>query len=224
MPVTDDQLELLEQYLDGELPADQEESIRQRLQAEIELAAALEALRSEHETRALVWKSCEPSDASVQRLVMKIEAAVDRQSVWAHRLANWRIPSAVAACIVVGFFTGWVLRGTSPTAGNDPGQATMVANTNMVSPANPNVIVSPNPVVPAPLPNNGLVNVGNPLAPRAGGPVDLPIVDESGNRVAVQRFRSAEEAQQFINDVTNWQKTQEKIKGGNIVPAGAQKF
>jgi hypothetical protein len=237
MPVTDDQLELLETYLDGELPADQEETLRKRLQVELELAAAMESLKGERETRAMVWQTCEPSDAAVHKLVMKIEAAVDRQAVWAYRFAKWRIPSAAAACILLGFLFGWVGRGTSPTAGNEPGQATMIADTS-TTPVNR--VIPPNPILPLPVPNTGMVNVSNPLTPAPGGivpgtlvvpgtvarggPVDLPIVDQNGHVVAVQRFKSAEEAARFVEDLSNWQKTQDKIKGGNMVPAGSQKF
>src|SRR5436190_17786800 len=103
MPVTDQQLEMLEAYLDGELPAEQEAACRRQIEAETELSAALDALRAEHDSRVVVWSSYEPSDAAVARLIERVEAAVDRHNVWAYRLARWRIPSAAAACILVGF-------------------------------------------------------------------------------------------------------------------------
>ena len=56
------------------------------------------------------------------------------------------------------------------------------------------------------------------------GPVELPLVDEYGRQVGVQRFASAEEAARFIEDCNNWQKTQEKVKSGNVTLTGAEKF
>lgn len=215
MPVTDDQLELLEAYLDGELPSDQEESLRQRLIVESDLAGALETLRAERSVRALVFAAYEPDDNTVRRLVMKVEAQVDRQAKWSYRMTKWRIPSAAAACILLGFLFGWVGRGTSPTVGNAPGQATMIAGAS--KPMNTTVgNVLQNPVLPSPVPSITTVNASNA--------VDLPIVDEYGKVVAVQHFNSAEEAAKFVEDVNNWQKSQEKVPGRNIVPTGAEKF
>ena len=131
MAVTDDQLEMLEAYLDGELPAEQEGALLARLAAEPELAAAMDSIRAERDVRSAVWQACEPDDNSVQRLVMKVEAAVDRDAVWARRYAKWRIPSAVAASIVLGFFVGaaWMGHG-KPAPLGDPGSAIAVNATN----------------------------------------------------------------------------------------------
>ena len=205
MPVSDDQLEILECYVDGELPAGEEDLLRRRLESEPTLASALDALRQERDVRAAVWKSFEPDAKTVQRLVSRVEQAVDRHNAWAYRIAKYRIPFAAAACILIGFLVGWVGRG---------GPAPVTTGTDVVAQAPP---VGAVPVAPAP---GGITTVNNRLA----GPVELPIVDEYGRVVAVQRFKSREDANKFVEDLNNWQRKQEQIKSQNIVPAGAEKF
>ncbi len=219
MPVTDDQLEVLEAYIDGELPADEEDTLRRRLEAEPELASTLAALRSEREVRAMLWKACEPDDTTVQRLVMRIEAEVDREVVWAHRYAKWRLPSAAAACILFGVFIGWVGRGTPPVTA-DPGSSAMGSGVAVSTNTNPggSLVTKIAPNLPTNMPPAGLTNVA------VSNPVDVPLVDEYGRSLGVQHFKSAEDAARFIQDVSNWQNTQEKAKSVNIVPTGAEKF
>src|SRR5438445_11117719 len=102
MSVSDDQLELLEAYIDGELPAAEEDALRRRLESEPALASGLDSLRQEHDIRAAVWTSFEPGAAVVDRLILRIQAAVDRHNAWAYRIARYRIPLAAAACILIG--------------------------------------------------------------------------------------------------------------------------
>jgi len=199
MPVTDDQLEMLEAYLDGELPSDQETAVRAQLTNETELAAVLRSLQAERDMRGLVWKACEPDDNTVRRHVMKVQAQVDRQSVWAMRYAKWRIPSAAAACILIGFFVGWLIRGTPNSAAVNPG--TIAAN---------NVTLPSGPTPP-------VVNVG-------ATNLNLPLVDEFGRKVGTQHFKSEAEMQAYIEALLNWQHSQEKVQNGNVTESGAQKF
>jgi hypothetical protein len=215
MPVTEEQLEQLEAYMDGELPAEQEGDLLRRLADEAELAAAMASIRSERAARGVVWRTFEPSDAAVQRLVLKVQAAVDRQNVWARRLTRWRIPSAAAACILLGFLFGWVGRGTTP---NDPGA---VGGAMLVSDATPQMQPGP---VPRALPNEGLTTVNNQVTRSAPGPVRLPIVDEYGRQVGVQEFGSTEEANRFVDDLNRWQRTQEKVINGNVTLTGVHQF
>jgi hypothetical protein len=213
MPVTDEQLEQLEAYMDGELPSEQEGDLLRRLAAEPELAAAMATLRAEREARGAIWQSYEPSDAAVQRLVHKVEQAVDRHYVWANRFARWRIPSAAAACIVFGFLFGWVGRSNSYQPGI-PGGATLVAE---------NSTTAPQPMQ-APFATPGLTTVNNQRTHLVPAPVDLPIVNEYGQRVGVQRFNSIEEAGAFVEDLSRYQRTQEKVINGNVTLTGVQKF
>lgn len=207
MTLSDDQLELLEAYLDGELTTAEEDALRQRLEAESELAAALKTLRGEREVRGMVWKTCEPSQASVAQLISRVERAVDQHSAWTYRIAQWRVPMAAAACIIIGFSVGWLGRGKNnppfAPAGNTGG-------TVAVAPQSPSIA------------GVGVPGVATVNAPQT---VDLPISDESGRVIAVQHFKNADEAAKFIEDLTRWQKREEQIKNGQpITPAGSEKF
>ncbi len=82
--------ELLSAYVDGELSADEELRVRQRLETEPQVVAAVEALRADRRARAALWQSCEPDEAAVQRLIDRVDQAVDRQTVWSHRLSQFR--------------------------------------------------------------------------------------------------------------------------------------
>jgi anti-sigma factor RsiW len=219
MSVTDEQLEKLEAYMDGELPAEQEGELLRQLAGEPELAAAMAALRAQRDGRNAVWHSFEPDDAAVQRVMMRIESAIDRHNVWAHRLARWRIPSAAAACILLGFLFGWVGRSTTPQDSNAVGGAMLVSQAPQ--PSAQGGTVQPN------LPNPNLTTVNNQItrtAPAAAAPVKLPIVDEYGRQVGVQEFRSVEEATRFVDDLNRWQHAQEKVINGNVTLTGVQKF
>ena len=130
--------------------------------------------------RGMLWQACEPDDKTVQRLVMRIEAQVDREAVWAHRYARWRIPSAAAACIMVGFLFGWVGHGTPPVVGSDPGPS-MAVSTNS-NPTN-QLVQKLIPNLPSNVPPGNLTNVA------VSNPVDVPLVDEYGHVVATQHFK-----------------------------------
>jgi hypothetical protein len=228
MSLTDDQLEQLEAYMDGELPAEQEGALLHRLASEPELAAAMTQLRREREARGAVWRACEPDDATVQRLMHKVEAAVDRHNVWAHRFARWRIPSAAAACILIGFLVGWAVRTGSPTGGNAIGGATLVAdNTDRTFVPVPTQRNAPAPTLTTVSNTNTPGGAGAPTQqnqPTRVGPVELPIVNEYGQQVGVQRFNSIQDAARFVDDLNRWQQTQQKALSGNVTLTGVEKF
>jgi anti-sigma factor RsiW len=116
MSVSETELELLESYLDGELPDEQADALRIRIAADPVLAQAIEALRAERSTRAMFWRSCEPDDEVVARLIGRVEKQVDDHWIWTSRLSKLRFASAAAACILIG----WIGRGmiqTRPPAG-----------------------------------------------------------------------------------------------------------
>ena len=127
MSVSDADLELLETYLDGELPRAEGDALIDRLRTEPALAAAIETLKSERATRAIVWQSYEPSQASVDQLIDRVERKVDNHWQWARRLSRLRVVSGAAACIVVGVLMGYLGRGQNQP-GAAPVQGTMVAN------------------------------------------------------------------------------------------------
>ena len=189
--------ELLSAYVDGELSADEEQRVLQRLEAEPQLVAAVESLRADRRARAALWQSCEPDEAAVQRLIDRVDTAIDRQTAWSYRLTKIRTFAAAAACIVLGLLIGRVTLG--PSGGNP------------ITPA-----VSPGTAIPG-------QPVANPILPPA--PAQVRIGDGRG-RSTILRFNSVEEAQRFVQDLNQWQAEQEQIQngGGAIVPASTERF
>ncbi|MEA2710452.1 MAG: hypothetical protein QOF78_3053 [Phycisphaerales bacterium] len=109
MPVVSEQdLEQLEAYVDGELSTTEEDALRARLSAEQILGEAMRRVRADRDIRMAVWKGYEPSEATVQRLAARVDAAVDRNTNWSYRLSNLKRLSAAAACIVLGVLIGRV--------------------------------------------------------------------------------------------------------------------
>jgi anti-sigma factor RsiW len=199
MSVSESEIELLEAYLDGELPAEESATLRQRLQGDLALASAMESLSSDRLSRIAAFRSFEPSEAVAQRVVMRIEGAVDRESIWSGRLSKLRAVSAAAACILVGFIVGWVGRGTGANGQQDN---LFLANGT-----------SANPVVAPPAAANG------PTA------VSFPIRDQHGNVLGYQRFDSPQRANEFIDDLTRLQqRQQQQLQSGNLTYTSEGKF
>ena len=121
---SEENLELLEAYLDGELTTSEEESLRARMSAEPSLAATMQALRAGRSVRAEAWKSFEPAPAQVERLMTRVHASVDRNTIWAARLSKLRVvTSAAASRIDRPTAAGRACRAASPTSGR-PGRLT----------------------------------------------------------------------------------------------------
>jgi hypothetical protein len=156
----------------------------------------VEALRGDRRARAALWQSCEPDEAAVQRLVDRVDHAIDRQTAWSYRLSRIRTIGAAAACIMIGVLIGRVTLG--PQGG---------------------------PIAPVGTPGKTIdgVRVSNPVLPPA--PAQVRIVDGRGQQI-IQRFNSVEEAQRFVQDLQQWQAEQEQIQngGGAIVPASSERF
>jgi anti-sigma factor RsiW len=202
MSVSDSELEQLEAYLDGELPADEEEALRGRIEADAALSAALEALTAERSVRASAYRSFEPTDAVTRRVVMRVEAAVDRQRVWSRRLSKLRIASAAAACILLGFLIGRTDRGAGT--------------------AQPDLFVrsgtQQNPAI-SPQPGRGVAAPAGPTV------VSLPIRDQHGNVLGYQKFDSPQRANEFIEDITRLQqRQQQQLQNGNLTYTSDGKF
>ncbi len=193
MPVSDEDLELLEAYLDGELPGSEGDALIDRLRTEPALASAVATLRDERAARATAWLSYEPSQDSVDRLIGRVERKVDNHYSWSNRLSKLRIVSGVAACILVGVFMGYAGRGRNQP-NLSPGQGAVAQGTSVIT-----------------------------AGTSSNGSVEVPIVDEYGRIVAVQRFASAGEAQQFVEEMRQFQQKQEQIHAGeNIVPVNGK--
>ena len=109
--MSDEELELLESYLDGALAPAEEERDRRRVARDAAWAGALDRLRAERSVRQAVWQSLEPDLASAERAgddAARGALGADR----ARRSSRFaRRASAVAAGLVIAFVGGWAARG-----------------------------------------------------------------------------------------------------------------
>jgi anti-sigma factor RsiW len=181
----DSEMELLSAYIDGELSAEESATLQARVSANPKLSSAIEQLRADRSVRSALWQSFEPDEVAVGRLIDRVDRAIDRQTAWAHRLANLRIISSAAACIVVGLFIGRVAFG--------PRGGPIDATSSSAPIGGVQTIVGPAPVTT---------------------PAQVRIVDSNNNPVALQPFNSNEDLQRFLDDLRAWQQAQEQAKQG----------
>jgi anti-sigma factor RsiW len=129
MSLSDSDLELLENHLDGELSVADEEALRERMNIEPELGAMLETLRGERDARRMAFVSMEPDDATVERFDRYASREIqrlDRESFWRRTSRTLRFVSAAAACLVIGFSVGRIVnsgvldRKPGETGANNP--------------------------------------------------------------------------------------------------------
>ena len=201
MSLSEQEYELIESYVDGELSTTEEDALRQRLDQDATLSAALAEVRAEREMRLAVWKSFEPGEAAVQRLVARVDSAVDRDLAWTYRLGSVRRWSAAAACILLGILIGRVGQRGAEMPGSG---GSRVASNNQTNVAQP---------VPQGQPT--LVN----------NPIQFRIVNEDGQPVGVQSFRSPQEANEFFEDLSRWQRMQDDLRnGGGLIVPNSERF
>lgn len=132
MSLSDSDLELLENHLDGELSVAEEEALRERMNIEPELGAVLESLRGERDARRIAFVSMEPDDATVARFDRYASREIqrlDRESFWRRTSKTLRAVSAAAACLVIGFSVGRIMN--SGVLNRTPGE-TGLNNPNVV--------------------------------------------------------------------------------------------
>jgi hypothetical protein len=106
--VSEQDLELLESWLDGELSDEQVEALRRRVSSEPQLSAVVDRLRGDRQTRAAVWQSINFSNHNVDHLIHNVRIAVRRDEVWTGRLRALRSVSGIAAAIAMVFTAGWI--------------------------------------------------------------------------------------------------------------------
>ncbi|HEX8523423.1 MAG TPA: hypothetical protein VF669_14310 [Tepidisphaeraceae bacterium] len=164
MSVSDNDLELLETYLDGELSPREVDALIDRLRGEPVLASAMETLKSERAVRLAVWQNYEPGEEVVGRLMTKVEKRVDDHWSWTRRLSGLRRFSGAAACLLIGIMVGRMNWG-----GN---------STTNVAPAGP----APRDQV--------AVDIVKPVT--KAPTMEVPIVDSYGRVVAYERMEVPE--------------------------------
>jgi hypothetical protein len=177
MTVTENDIELLHAYLDGELPTAECEGLWRRLAVERELASELDHLRADKSIRSMVWSSLEPDDASVARLEAKLMRATRREDIlgWANNAL--RIVASAAALILFGFAVGWMGHGRMD-----------------------GIPVIPNPNSPT---SPALVPAG--FGSTSSQQYELVFRDATGKPIAAMKFNSKEEAERFVHDLQSAQ-------------------
>ncbi len=193
MAMLEQDLEQLEQFLDGTLEPVAVLQLQARLNSDSELASALTELKSQRAVRSAVWQLIDPDSASAERLVWRIKGAMLNQEravavkskfTW----NSWRITSvssAAAACVILGFMFGRV-------GHNNP--TTFIPSALTSGETNGSALVQYSHPVQSPIPAQV---VSNNLKAK----ISVPITDEYGQVVAWQTFDSPEEAKNFTEDL-----------------------
>src|SRR5437764_6598427 len=102
-------IELLDELLDGATPPPAAQSLRARASADPAIAATLENLQAERQARAAAWSQLEPSDADARAFADRlIDALHERRQRRRHALQIVRAAAAIAACVILAFFGGWI--------------------------------------------------------------------------------------------------------------------
>src|SRR3954447_20497797 len=151
MSVTENDLETLEELLDGELPVELADQLRRRLSDEPELAQAMDRLRGDRQMRAAMWVSLEPSDKQVESVISSVRREVRKHELWSQRLRMFRSVSGIAAAIVMVFTAGWISSrrlqfGTTPQPGEGVAMIDQRATARTSSPS-ARAPLNPYPVV-----------------------------------------------------------------------------
>ena len=207
--MNDQDLELLESYLDDELTGRELDSLRQRLSVEPQLTAALDELRSQRETRQQFFAACEPDQASVQRLIRSVQREAVREVATGARSNNFRWIGGLAACLMFGFITGRGLHTNPAAVGPQDSESSRVAIAPTGPEATPvaeNRVRFDGPRVPV---NFGLnpgsvdFRINNPNMANVGSvdpfPGDRIMIYDQGGRL-VQRFDSHQQYMKYVEE------------------------
>lgn len=207
MSVSEHDLEVLESYLDDELSMVQVDDLRQRLMNEPALAELLADLRAQRDVRVNLWTSFEPSDHSVDLVLKGIRREMNRSLLIEKIGRATRWVGSLAACVVLGFVGGYLIRGNNPAP-------------------SPNVV----PVVQSDTkPGDGAI-VWNPgsardLNTQSSNGYLVSFTDDQGNLVGSQRFKTIQEAREFMRDFQLRQQQQKQLQNSGVkLIAEEQKF
>jgi anti-sigma factor RsiW len=191
--MTEADLMLLEEYLDGELSAADARALEERSLREPALASELNRLRTDRQIRAKAWRAMEGDEATVAAVAGRVVANIERRESFSFLLRGLRIGAAAAACIVLGLTVGFFARSANPA-----------------HPLSPEALIPPSSDQTT-LPET----VAATRAPATQG-YDVNLKDEAGKVVAVQHFSNLDQARQFVQDVGQWQQHQEQMHNGNV--------
>lgn len=205
MSMSENDFELLESYLDDELTSIEMGDLRRRLADEPELESLLSELRISREARADVWTSFEPGDKSVDLLVRNVRREVNRSLLTQRYTRGVRIFGSVAACIAMGFAGGYLMRGTPaaspvvPVADNRSDTSLATNDTSDQPPGN--IVWNTNTAPSAGRDPNGYL---------------VSFTDIQGNLIGSQRFKTLNEAREFMRDFQLRQQQQKQLQNNGV--------
>jgi len=179
-------IELLEAHLDGELASAQDAALLARLSLEPELAVELGSLRAARALRSGVFESFEPDDAAVDRLVVSVRKQITKEAVRGDRMRILRYIASAAACILFSFSAGWLGKARVATQAPSDQPSQMVAQNR----------------------GSGSIDFSGDQTP---GGYRVALTDRMGRVLAVQPFKTPEEAQEFTDDFGRWQQQQQTV-------------
>ena len=114
-------LELLETFVDGELSPADAQQLQRRLASEPALTEELRRLQALRSVRESYFTALEPMREDVDGLIANVQEAIDRRKLRTIRIAWARYASALAACVVIGFFGGWLVKPGAPVTAPSTG-------------------------------------------------------------------------------------------------------
>lgn len=109
--MTENDLQMLEIWLDGELPPAEAQDLQARLAGDAPLAAGVAELRQQRELLAGIYAAMEPDEAAIDRVNRRIRTSLEQRRRFAWRMHIVRTAGAIAACAAIGFGVGWIGRG-----------------------------------------------------------------------------------------------------------------
>lgn len=191
MQVSEHELELLEQYLDGALAPEQAAELRRRVAEEPALTEAIEQLRLDRALRQQVWQSLEPAANTEKELADRI---LLRARAWSapqrQPMRRWRIVqhlATAAACIIIGFALSWAWQRSTQQGPGGNAVGTGVAS------------ATPDGSYPMQFVSGDLqpADEANSI-----GPSQVVVTDPSGQVTDVRSFATRREAQDFVEKLT----------------------
>ncbi|HSI34430.1 MAG TPA: hypothetical protein VK986_12640 [Tepidisphaeraceae bacterium] len=189
MPVTDHDLEQLDLYLDDGLSSVESEAVRVRLAGDAEFRGELESARAERAGRQSYFAALEPSDAETAGLVARLTAAIGEPATLAGRIEHARRGRWVGAVRYVAAAAACVVVGLllRPLIDANSGSSSTVARDGKTADVRPVAVY------------------------------EVTLRDAGGKVIAVQRFDSPEQAQEFAADFARWQGRNERLASGKFV-------
>lgn len=242
MPLTEQDIQQLEEHLDGVLSGDERNAVQQRIAANADWSAAMAVLSGERVIRSKVFAALEPAEAHANDLaesliraaqrageadrdtgVSPVRTALELKEFDIHESSLSYVASTgetpvlrLNAAVVPDRGRLWrpIRLATAAAACIALGVIGGWALRSRSSAVN--VASNPAPTTPAIIGPNS-AKVAEVVA------YEVKLTDETGRVTAVQRFDSLKQAREFADDLSSWQQRQKKVREGAAVVV-ADKF